>query len=154
MKETNNQNTDSEMPFCLLWDLERKEYARVESPWSDQDLKSVARFEVRARFKTEQELVDALEKAKNDLITQNEKRIGVIGVGGGGSVFLGTIMNPTIPTSVVIDDSRTTGTEISDESTSSQFFPRTINIDHDYNPIGNKMKKGSNFTPKKKKRKK
>lgn len=136
----------SEKPFCLLWDLERKEYARVESPWSDEDLKKVARFEVRGRFKTEQEVIDALKQAK---------KIGTIGIVGGAGNFARTIMHGDAPSPVVVADSKSDPFELPPLTfTPRQYLPEMINMDHDHYPSDKKFKKGSNFTPKKKKRKK
>lgn len=50
--------------FVLLWDTDRKEYCRVESGWSTKDLDEITKFRVIKRFHTEQEVVEALKKAK------------------------------------------------------------------------------------------
>ena len=154
MEETNNDNT--EKPFCLLWDLERKEYARVESPWSDQDLKSVARFEVRERFKTEEELIDALKRAK--IIEENKKSIGKMAIIGAGN-FARTIMHGDAPSPVILVDSKVDALSVHPfETPSTPIFnpysnnPDILNIDHDFFPVKRKGK--TNYTAPKKKRKK
>jgi len=51
----------NEKPFCLVFDIKRKCYGHLESPWLDKDLKDVG-FEVRERFCTRQEAILAYEK--------------------------------------------------------------------------------------------
>lgn len=141
----------TEMPFCLLWDLDRKEYARVQSPWSDEDLKSVARFEVRARFKTEAEVIDALEKAKI-IPEENKKSTGRMGIVVGAGNLVRTIIHENHPSPVIMVDSQKNPFEMPEPFAFTNPHGGILNIDHDIYPA--KRKGGSNFTSKKKKRKK
>lgn len=116
------------------------------------EMGSTYEFVADSYFEKPRPNVILLHKTDDLIKGGSEKRIGVIGVGGGGSNFARTIMMGGAHNLMTVVDSPNTGAEISSSSTSSQFFPRITNIDHDYNPI--KIKKGSSFTPKKKKRKK
>jgi hypothetical protein len=59
--------TPKEKLFCLIWDVKRQEYSHVKSPWSDEDLQSIG-FEVKERYETESEVIDAFTRKKNNLV--------------------------------------------------------------------------------------